>query len=871
VQLSVGQTAQESLARLLAGAVGGDLAAVERLQTAFGYDIVDAFDAVDGVTRIEEEIHLRGFASQPGEHYVERVKAGDAMEQVAAPQAPPPEHKDTKANQAKSGRHRIEFKRTRYDDVLDEFSRSTRPETFDPPPDPYRTIEVERAGARWYYPVDPVVMVQGLGRSLRHGFDGRFANEQLACRLSGDPVASVAGLLRGEHVLENRIDHGGVPAEAKQLLEEAVLQDPFAVDDVAAIAASVSGQQAGSVQRRLRGERALHLRAQQAGSDAPRLGAASLREGVEASPVAETVWRQPWIPLCLEWELELSLEDGVDPARWELGELDFELRAPVASPAQKPKVAGRSLLNATAARLYADQVNRFLEQEDRLDAAGQGGVVEEGSEGLLRATATQAEFADVMSAAFDGLREKLLGFDTNLAWEDAAGAALLAPSRAPSLLRAGSAKLTRARVVDAFGRRLDFGAADLARLMVGEALRPPQLAVADPGTLMLSPRITQASRLQLRLLDASDDGAEATLDQAAGGRSPIAGWLLPDHADAALEFYDAAGDPAGQLRHQAIGGGVAWESAPGTQAAFGEAPAASLTSPHLTRMATALMQRDAADRAGRLQRSDSPLEALLRVIDTTLWTVDPFGHAGNEHLSMLIGRPIAVVRAELRLEVDDDSERYGLPPATLAARKAAYEELSRKALDVRLGSLAHFGDGLLGYFVADDYHRFHPVHASVLQSALPSGPRTGFLGTQSERAEALTPVPIEQAYVEPDPTVTTRPGQTVRLTLLMDPGSAVHVTSGLLPRKSVSLERDWIAGPLQRISPSFRAGPLLLGPQSIQLPNAAVLAQEQVWSRRDTPLSWREDPILAATNEAALPEQSPVAQEGYIRARPESP
>ena len=85
----------------------------------------------------------------------------------------------------------------------------------------------------------------------------------------------------------------------------------------------------------------------------------------------------------------------------------------------------------------------------------------------------------------------------------------------------------------------------------------------------------------------------------------------------------------------------------------------------------------------------------------------------------------------------------------------------------------------------------------------------------------------------------------------------------------MSLARDWIAKPLQRISPSFRAGPLLLGPQAIQLPKANVLAQDQLWSRRATPVAWRDDPILAATNEAALPEQSPVAQEGYIRARPE--
>ena len=57
------------------------------------------------------------------------------------------------------------------------------------------------------------------------------------------------------------------------------------------------------------------------------------------------------------------------------------------------------------------------------------------------------------------------------------------------------------------------------------------------------------------------------------------------------------------------------------------------------------------------------------MIDTTLWTVDPFGQTGSEHLSLLIGRPIAVVRAELRLDVRSDVDDYpGLGPDAKAAR-----------------------------------------------------------------------------------------------------------------------------------------------------------------------------------------------------------
>lgn len=867
LRVAVGGTASESLARLVADALGGDLAATERLQTAFAYELVDTFDRPDGIPRLEEEIHLRGFGSAVGGARVEQVRTGDPLE--AAPGGKPKGSGPPPRDRGRGKKPRLEFTAARYDEVLDQFARATRPEAFTPSLDPVRAEAAPRAGPRYFFPEDPVLMVQGLKRSLRHGFDGRFEpDERLACRLSGDPIASYAGLVQGIHLLENRLDHGGIPREASELLNEAVLEDPFTADDVADVAAERTGHQPDAVRRRMKAERQLLLRSQEAGTDAPRLTAFSLKHGVEPSPVATTIYRQPWIPLFFEWELELALEETINATRWQLGELDYELKAPVTATVAR-QVRGRTLLSATAAKVFASQVNRFLEQEDRLDLAGQG-IVEEPTEELLRTTAVEAEYLDVLTGAFDGLRERLLGFGTNLGdWTDDEGSAGLAvPLNVPLLLWAGTAKLTKARAVDAFGRFVEFAAADLQQVLVSEPLRPPPAANAAPGSVLLAPRIPQLSRLHFRLLDAEDDAQEAVLNQAEGSRSPVAGWLLPDHVDGAVEFFDQAGNSAGQLRHEALGGGVIWESAPGTAPAFGAAPGEAMTNRHLIGLATALVQRDAADRAAGTTRSESPLSALLRVIDSTLWTVDPFGQSGTEHLSMLLGRPVAVVRAHLRLEVENDADHYPLPAAIRLARLDAYAELARKLFEVRLGALSRFEDGLLAYFVDDDYRTLFPVHAMVVDQALPSGPRTGFLGAAGDPGAPLAPQPIVQPYLEADPTVSLRPAQTVRLTLLMDPGSKVHVTTGILPRKFVALLRDWIAPPLSRLSPSFRMGPVLVDPVTVQMPLAAGLPKEQLWSRRDTPLRWRDDPIVAATNEPVLPEQSPVAQEGYIRARP---
>jgi hypothetical protein len=287
---------------------------------------------------------------------------------------------------------------------------------------------------------------------------------------------------------------------------------------------------------------------------------------------------------------------------------------------------------------------------------------------------------------------------------------------------------------------------------------------------------------------------------------------------------------------------------------------------HLAGLARGLLARDAAERAalpaGHV-RSDTPLQALLRVVETTSATVGLGGHTGTEHVAQLVGRPVAVVRATLRLEVEAEPAFAGLPAADQAARDRAWAELSGREFPVRLGALTRLDDGLLGFFAGDDYDRLRPVHESVLDQAVASGPHQGDLAPAG--TPAADPRPIVAGYVAPGPLVPLRPGRTLAVTLLQDPAAKVHATSGILPRKEVSLLRDWIEGPLSRLVPSFRVGPVLVDPAGIRMPLASALGAKQEWSRRDGPTTWRQDPIAAATQQALLPDTPAVAQEGYVR------
>jgi hypothetical protein len=86
----------------------------------------------------------------------------------------------------------------------------------------------------------------------------------------------------------------------------------------------------------------------------------------------------------------------------------------------------------------------------------------------------------------------------------------------------------------------------------------------------------------------------------------------------------------------------------------------------------------------------------------------------------------------------------------------------------------------------------------------------------------------------------------------------------------LALARDWVAPGLARISPSLRTGPLLIDPDKVRLPKPSVFGANQIFTRRSTPATWRDDPILAATQTALLPDGPSSVQDGYIRVEPAS-
>ena len=890
--------------------------AYERLLAAFTGKLVDRIDSGDGLVDVEQWEHAAGFSSrQGGDGPLDRLLEGaDGAPLAAGRQARGAVARANAAAlaSAKGVGTKLAFGKTRgaakfmsKDGQRDEMAGwgATDKEKAQSRSAPERAgraepgvREVRQPAPRLYTPIELHLAVRGARRSLRHGGDGRAsADGTLHCRYPAQVIRAIDQLITGAELLPT-LGTAALPDEVTLLARELVLHNPYWANWVASVAAARHGLDAAASRKRMVAEAALRFGSTQAVYDGTsgafsrkvsmaggrmrsitddrigdQLRRFSLYQGVDPDPVGVTAWSQPWVPLWLEWELTLDLGGRLEG--WSLGPIDLGAQTAPAAVPDTPitrTVTGRSLLTTGTATTLAASVRAWLEAEDQRDRDGRG-EASETTEAALARIAASVDQLDVLSAALDGVREQLLG----LAYHGGLvrqrlGDGSLGPANVngetPVWLRGGIARLARARLVDAFGRTL---ALPLDRLRAPQRLLAPGAAAPAPDALRLPPRLTLPARLMLRLVDPAARGAEAdeaNIDQVEPGRmvNPVAGFLLPDHIDEALEAFDAAGTPLGQLMHEAIGGGVVWEIAPGRDGPADAGPLFGLAggTQHIGRIAAGAVTIDAQTRAsqGAATGGESALSALLRAIDTTMWSVDALRGMGTEHIAGLVGRPIAVVRARLRIELQGE---FGIDPAAAAAA------LADRAFTVRLGEITRTDDALLAYFVDDDYEHVHVVDKVVAQLAVDSGRLRGQLAGL-DRAEAMPGTrPIDHPYVIAEDELLLRPGQTVMLTLLMHPAGKAHATCGVLPRKSIQLARDWVAPGLAVIAPSARIGPVLIDTAQVRLPKISAFPKDQLFTRRDTPSSWKDDPILAATQEALLPDLPHEVQEGYIRIAPD--
>ena len=266
--------------------------------------------------------------------------------------------------------------------------------------------------------------------------------------------------------------------------------------------------------------------------------------------------------------------------------------------------------------------------------------------------------------------------------------------------------------------------------------------------------------------------------------TPICGWLLPNNLDSSLMVYDAQGKGLGIIDVQAQ-----WRSMPGSDLAL---DVEGIQNPYLKRMVRYLTAQGPAF-----------VTAFLSAVDNALETIDPESFAQNEGLALLMGSPIALVRASLSLELQGlpvDSQNADALYTYTRTQKRTTDAFEQVSFPIRIGEYAQLNDGLVGYWKenADGSYADNIFYAPQSQS----------VENDKIVTHADGPVVLERSVHS----------SAQNLAILLDPRAQIHATTGILPTKSIDIPPDQYAAALQAIEVTFLSTPILTNPDVFRLP-----------------------------------------------------
>jgi hypothetical protein len=661
----------------------------------------------------------------------------------------------------------------------------------------------------YWQAADPVVMVSGVEAPAEADADSSLAVRQLstvvtALSVGGTPVGEAAARAVVP-TLPALPGFSGPPEIAGPVVTEFLLTDPGCADALAA-ATGLSPQA-------LNNALTAHNPAEYTGV----LPAAGLQP-----------WSQPWRPLFAEWQVRyIDVPQAPVAGAWRFDGTDYSC-AQGSAAGESRTIGGICLLGPHAPQVFrarlaefvqqygsgddlaqldswVEQLNgwRFLSQEltgfgKLLARHDQRGFRRPRSEDRI-GTAHPYQLADILgyrgaATTPTSLADRYRGAVTSVPY-------LPAGSDVPFFgMRQGQIIFQELVLYDRFGRTLPVilpgagsGLYDPENfpLIVDPALAPT--ATLDPraaAPAQLPPRLLQPARLDFTPLDAVS-GADSTLTAAA---DPIGGWILPNHLDRALLLYAPDGTALGEMR---VVEGPA-------EARFGHwtpPPHSTVTSEadvaRLAPMVGALI-------GSPILTSATGFGAFLESIDSTLWTTDPLGNRADQNLSVLIGRPLALVRARVRLELEGPPIADSGWSATLAPPAPGFPQ---QRFAVRLGDQATRDDGLIGYFAAGDLSVFNTV-------AVPATDPAGAAAAGLRAIGATLPDGTTNYLWRPcvhfeDPGAADRPDPADEIVMVLDPRGSVHATTGILPTRGLALRPDQVGAALARLEVSFLVGAAL--------------------------------------------------------------
>ncbi|WP_414585832.1 hypothetical protein [Scytonema sp. PCC 10023] len=610
-------------------------------------------------------------------------------------------------------------------------------------------------------------------------------------------------------------------------------------------------------------------------AEAGGVSTASLDEQqIPAHEIAIANWSDNlWIPMLLKWEVDNRPLTKLEPdhpnydvdfikRNYQLDADNLDLIPKHESYQSSDTYEGITLLSAGATIDLKQQIDEYLEYLPD----------DSEMEQRLRELQQQVKNSNLLCQSLSGFNQTLIAREQTLQFPvsdplwgfeddkdfaldvreavDTCGDLAGLPHSDYSPIRAGYLSLSRLILIDTFGRMLEVG--NVNNPIIAESLVPKVRGLQNRNFISLSPRLVPPSRLLFRWLLAESENQEI-YSEADG--SPVCGWIMFNRLDNSLMIYSSQAKLLGSLNLSGDESRIIWQTAPGNAETWDQSIETVLANenPYLRDFILKINQKQAGF-----------LDSLLQTIDRTLTLVLPQSARNDSSVSVMIDRPLALVRTSLKLDLQ------GLPPVNqswsefrqvaeklwelddpawieqsnaqgwLARSTANFEAVQ---FPVHLGNLTDINDGLIGYFIGNNYDRFYAAAADGSHADItPPAQDTLLLSSAPQDASQI-------------------------LTLLIDPRAKVHATTAILPTEAIALPTAFYTQALKSIEANFLTAPILSRLTELALPIPQENQKELVWSWVEQDHDrWRTVTDIARVDTPKAVSYNPqTLREGWLR------
>jgi hypothetical protein len=555
---------------------------------------------------------------------------------------------------------------------------------------------------------------------------------------------------------------------------------------------------------------------------------------------------QPWNPILLEWRVQLHASDDgsnltSDNALYHKDYIcrnhftappcpDLQMRTDQGSIDTNAQFySGVSILSPQAQTLLSDAIERELTDRlktysdvkalkadinnfnDKLSDSAKSNPVE-----TMKVTYKILQDIKILSQSMNGFNNALimqkqtlelpvedpLGFQSyrffsDLRVHNAMDTSIKSapsPSSKFNPIRSGCMKIDALRLVDTFGQvcNLDVSHVKTSTLMTTRG---------NPGLITLPPRIVQPVRLQFRWLSA-ENNHETNSHQAT---SPICGWLICNKFDNTIMFYNASGKALGYF----------------TKDGWNEAIASDEAIPVHSNIKNEQLKKIAAYINNLISVNKPLLTQFIDAIDNALENIHPEKDTGIDAPSLFIGKPIAVVRASLSLQLCGNpvvNQGWNAFRQDLNGHGRTDDNFTLVQFPVRLGEYEQLNDGMIGYWLenSSDSNFEHSANFSRQVFFSPQNSSIKKNTDDSQQSDSTKSVNcfFDDNYFNFSQSIADTPQNIV---MLMDVQGSVRATMGIVPCKEITIPPEHYIHALKNLEISFQHAPIITQQRKIDL------------------------------------------------------